>query len=105
MGQASGIITKDDLQKYGGANIMLLDGTNEVTDSSGSASGSIGWALRWDSQGFTGSGHWDFLSGYDFEQMYQNGTLESFLNDSDNTMIGFYTAINVGTRGYVSCAS
>ena len=84
MPQKSGIVSEQELEAYGSANIMLLDGSNDTTSSgSGLASGTISlrWTLRWDAIGFTGIG-WNQAWGNDrnqYESAYQNGTLDEVI--------------------------
>lgn len=63
MGQARGTVTQEELEKYGGANIMLMN-TSGV--QSGVAGGDITWGIYWTSNGITNSGTWciDILRYY-----------------------------------------
>ncbi len=98
MGEARGVVSKEELKAYGGAEIMLLDGDNETFQSSDSASGTLEWTIRWDSNGFTGYG-WDYLegSGYDFESLYTNGQLKATLEGNDMMA---YTLMNAISNAY-----
>lgn len=109
MGEARGVVSKDELKAYGGANIMLLDGTNEVTVS-GIASGSeqYEWVIRWNSDGFVGQG-WtvgEWSEMYNFQEAYLNGTLDDILNTGSNgmnisvTMAGMPRYTTNGCGGY-----
>ena len=53
MGQARGTITQEELEKYGGANIMLMNGGSELNSGSASGSISINFNLYWTDYGFT----------------------------------------------------
>lgn len=68
MGEVKGIITEEELKAYSGAEIMLLDGTNNAIQSEGeqAGSGNYNWTLRWDQDGFTGLG-W-YARNHDYSQ-------------------------------------
>lgn len=107
MGQARGTISKEDLEKYGGANVILLDGTNDVFSSSGSAGGVLNWGVNWDSGGFSGSG-WNFLGGSaadgeTWQYKYQQGSLESYLNS--NSSEGYALMQDLVAGRHYSCYS
>ena len=87
MPSISGRISKEDVEAYGGANIMLLDGANDVTSSGGtiSGSGTYEWTITWDSAGFTGN-TWNAW-GTNYEQFFDNGTLGNEIRN-----YGYYIA-------------
>lgn len=108
MGEARGVVSKEELKAYGGANIMLLDGDNEETSSQtgGSASGSVtgNWAISWNNTtGFTGNG-WDFQNQSEqWSTMAQNGTLESWL--TGHSLDAYLLAMAIGTQFGSGCVS
>lgn len=57
MGQARGTITQEELEKYGGANIMLMNtGDGMQSSAGGVAGGEVTWGIRWNNEGITGAG-------------------------------------------------
>ena len=98
MGEARGVVSKDELKAYGGAEIMLLDGASDAIESSGEAAGSgnYGWAIRWDGTGFTGNG-WNVPGWSDWEDKfaaeYQDGTLETYLENDVRLAVGIAGAM------------
>lgn len=103
MGEARGVVTKEELKAYGGADITLLDGDNTAIASSGSASGVLEWTIRWDSGGFTGNG-WAFAENYgeDFQSRYNNGTLDEYFASAMGNYAGltiFDELRNMGPNG------
>lgn len=89
MPELRGIISEEELQAYGGANIALLNNSNNTTGSGGEmhGSGEYEWDLVWTSDGFSGQG-WDVGSWntyYDLEGMFNQGgnVLEDWLAIND----------------------
>ena len=85
MGEISGVITKEQLEAYGGANIMLMDAGNERTQSGGggeiSGSGTVTYYLAWTSDGFTGLG-W-VVNGRDLSNLYPTeGEMDAYINEN-----------------------
>lgn len=113
MGQAKGPLTKsqyDQLAKYTGAGIMLLDGGNTSTSSGGSASGSFTgtWTIHWDSGGFTGGNPYNDYTfvgnGYrDYTSEFENGTLEDVIEANPEN--GYWLANFVGTNYPSGCVT
>lgn len=109
MGQARGTITQEELEKYGGANIMLMNTGDEVGSSGGSTvgTGEYEWVLRWTDEGFSGIG-WN-PAGYDevyqLEEAYHAGNLESVLHSNNvganlaNALSGFPLYVQNGCGG------
>ena len=104
MGEAGGVVSKEELKAYGGANIMLLDGDNTAIASSGSASGVLEWTIRWDSGGFTGQG-WNFAASYgqDFEDLYENGRLDAYFSSYAGNYAGLAIFNELIGDAAVSC--
>lgn len=108
MGQARGIITREELEAYGGADIMLLDGASGSTGSGGSAGGTVEWSIQWNSKGFTGKG-WDYAEQYkDFETLYKtegSGALEAYFATSLGGVAGSLIFDELRKLGpeYVTC--
>lgn len=87
MGEARGVVSKEELKAYSGANIMLLDGGNDSTGSGiGEATGSetYTWTIRWNSSGFMGIG-WE-VSDYDDYYNF-SGTYET---SGDSGVLGIF---------------
>ncbi len=112
MGQARGIISKEELEAYGGADIMLLDGSSDSTGSgTGSASGggTYSWEITWGQNGFTNR-TWAVFSwehkAEEFKTYYKNGTLEEYLESPENinvaTGVSYFVAL-LGT--FEGCAT
>ena len=110
MGQVSGSISKSELEKYGGANIMLLDGTNDITHSGGvvAGSGNYTWTLRWDDAGFTGKGwNWNDTS-INFSSIFQNEGdtgVSNKLNEitDSGAPVSYYVVLELNGYSYAAC--
>ena len=73
MKELRGVITREELEAYGGAEIAMLDAGNDSTDSSKTISGggNYTWSFTYNPvSGFTGLG-WE-ASGINFETDYPN---------------------------------
>lgn len=71
MREASGIISREELETYGGAEIAMLDAKNDSTNSGGGfaeGTGSFYYSVRWDDNGFTGV-NW-LARGMDYEEKF-----------------------------------
>lgn len=94
MGEVNGIVTEEELQAYGNANIMLLDGASEsVGSGTGEVSGSgmYSWTLRWNEDGFMGIA-WnvaDYDTAYGFSSAYEQ-------SGDDGVRAIFNNPVNVG---------
>lgn len=97
MGEARGIVSQEEMLVYGGANAVLLDDTNNTTDSStGFASGSsnYNWSISWNITGFTGvswhvSDDWNSITD-NLQSLYASGgdsAVKSFLEADENVGI------------------
>ena len=81
----SGTITKEELEKYGGANIMLMNVGEEVSSGPISIGGSveITYSLAWTDYGFTtdnegnGGVNWELLDRFSFWRTFFNGMSQS----------------------------
>ena len=112
MPQARGFVTEDELQIYGGANVMLLDDVNGQTTSgtqTASGGGNYEWSISWDSRGFTGR-NWQVFSWDqywdDFEREYNNGTLEQWLESEEHLNVAIGVSSIIGMFGtYEGCAT
>ena len=75
MQEIRGTISEKDLEKYEGANILIMEARNGSTGSGFSGSlngeGTYTWSLSWDENGFTGV-NWKAFSGYDLTQDYSD---------------------------------
>lgn len=54
MGQARGTITQEELEKYGGAGIMLMNAGDGLESGQLQASGDVNWTLYWNGTGISG---------------------------------------------------
>ena len=104
MGEARGVVSKEELKAYGGAEIMLLDGDNTAIASSGSASGTLSWTIRWDSGGFTGH-TWELASSYgqNFEDLYVNGELDAYFRTFDGNFAGLAIFNELIRNAWTTC--
>ena len=114
MPQARGMTTVtqeelEELQAYGNADIMLLNNTNNQTNSGEqSASGTIvvNWTVTWNENGFTGyewnfDPSWSWLTS-DLETLYNGGgDVVGWFNNPENE----YNVTNLinalRTNGYI----
>lgn len=60
MGYASGTITQEELERYGGANIMLMNTRENIGSGeyNTGGSGEYRWSLTWTDDGFTTTNSW-----------------------------------------------
>lgn len=96
MEERNGIISEEQLKNYEGADIILMQNSNEGTDSGFggnlSGTGSYNWFIRWDSNGFSGV-NWEAFSGENQLDVY--GSLESLETAIESDPVEF--AISVAT--------
>lgn len=104
MGEARGIVSQEEMLAYGGANAVLLDDTNNTTDSStATASGSQNytWSISWDSAGFSGV-TWNLTdwptTSQTIKELYTNQgdlAVKNYLEDEDNVGIALGIANSI----------
>ena len=98
MGYAGGTISQEELEKYSGAGIMLMNTRDGLQSGSAGDSGYYQWSLNWNTDGFTGV-TWEV--GGDLGVIdYSNATREEIQAN------GYAIANNLSNRGISSsCAT
>ena len=96
MNELRGTISERELKTYDGAEIILLQNSNNetISDISGSLSGegTYTWDIAWDENGFTGT-DWNAFGGEDQLQVY--GSVEAIIAEIQADPVTF--AISVAT--------
>ena len=108
MEERSGVISEEELKLYDGADIILLQNSNERTgsDLSGelSGAGSYIWRIAWDQDGFSGQ-NWEAFNGIDLVQRY--GTVDAVISKIEANPVTY--AVSVATTNIdafdAGCAS
>ena len=113
MPETRGFITEEDLQMYGGANIMLLDNISNQTSSgsqTASGSGNYNWSITWNDTGFTGE-NW-YVPTWDdfwhiFEQLGPSGDdLKKWFEEEGNLGVSLGVSQQLtGNGNYYGCVT
>mgnify|MGYP005782732099 CR=1 FL=1 len=101
MGEARGTITQEELEKYGRANIILMNTGDALV--SGGTTGGAGiwrWSLTWNNEGFIGQG-WVF-DQVDHEQSIIDGTFNKDLFGPSLASYGLLISMGCSTFSIIS---
>ena len=99
MGQASGIISQEELEKYGGANIMLMNARDGMqSGTSGIVQSGTEWTITWTDDGYSGLG-WEVDGWPTLNATNAKETIDSWATTNPATPLGFMNAIG-GIYGY-----
>ena len=99
MEERNGIISEEQLKNYEGADIILMQNSNEMTDSGIggelSGTGNYRWYISWNENGFVGV-NWIAFSGTNL--LEQLGTIDAIVSEIEGDPVTY--AVSVATTNF-----